>query len=492
MKKSKQLKHLAGLLGLLLFVSACGRVDQAYQSYIEEKVSDQVSQETSQTVGEDLNLDSQPQSVDQVLEAIAHVSQMTLGQKVYQSQQVFSQNQTAYQVTVDNFILVHTRQEQNLEGGLMVAQVTISNHWNQSIFFPIEEVQIAYQDATLGIGTATNLYPFTGGNLVSDLATADHEIKAGQQVQGYLVFQLDSQQMDQMQDLDAFYLSMKPPTESKDAIIGLESSKLGAELPFHLPLNDATAQELLAKESLIQDRPVAEWWGNKTLLGQESLNQTQSDAGIQVTLLRAELAEFTAFEDYQESFQYFPNGQVLLTVEFEITNQSDYIILPVDSQIGAMINGDYIGAEYALINEVYGVKLAPGETITTVRTFALDKGTYMDRWEDQSIAFEVNLALVDLSPDQAQTSQVTTQADLANSDQETTIEETSLNDQSVPSLVLTFDWQPQVEPVTESTTSQTERQGDSLSEETSTISESSPQADGTVSWPTIETTSQQP
>lgn len=401
--RANTFQRLGLLVSTTLVLSACGKVEESYQEYLQDKVDQGTTiAETSQSAPEL----TRPDSWDHLKTGISQAKDLQLGQTLFYDETGYSQTQTAYQVSVHQFEVLSLEGDKadQDQAGLLIAQVQISNTSDKDLYFPVDQVTLSYGQADSPIGPDRDLYPFQEGDLIDSFSEMDQRLMPGQSQEGYLIFSLTSADMDRLNDAPAVFLSFLPPVDRPDTVYGLEDAAYGQDLPLYLPLNQTSAEALQLKEGLIQDRITAEWWGTKEVLAQEEMALTQDQEGISVRLVRAELADFVPFEEYEESFQYFPNGQVILTIEFEITNQSQWDVLPVDSQIGALIGEDYIGSDYALINEVYGMTLGPGESIRTIRSFALDRQTYLDRWQGQPINLDVNINRTEATQDPDQTS----------------------------------------------------------------------------------------
>ena len=229
----------------------------------------------------------------------------------------------------------------------------------------------------------SGLYPLQSGNLYEILLSDNHgAISPTSTVEGVLVCRLAKEDFEHIKEQNAFNLTVVPPRLDADSIVGLSSTDLGYVLPLYLPLTDTIEQELVDKNKQIQDRISAEWWGHKEILADEILEEKDTDGEVDFTFKRIEISDFTPKENYEETFQYFPNGQVIVSLQIEIDNQSEHTLLPTDSLVNLVINGDTIQSDYILINELYGEHLEPGEKRTIIKTFALDKYTYQQNWQN--------------------------------------------------------------------------------------------------------------
>lgn len=237
----------------------------------------------------------------------------------------------------------------------------------------------------------SQLIPSDQVDLLGQLQDQNRLIKAGESLSGYVAYVIDGEESQAMMDKGVAYLSVLSPSTDPNAIIGLTDTSKEVSLPFFLALNSEMETVLIENTVRIQDRLSAELWGEKRLLAQIQDLVQESQDGISMKVKRVELTDLDLYEDYEESFQYFPNGQIILTLELEIDNQSDYDLLPVDSPLSAIINQDMIQSDYALITQVYGEKISAKSKGTLIKAFALDRGTYEARWQDEEIQFSYAL-----------------------------------------------------------------------------------------------------
>ena len=327
-----------------------------------------------------------------------------LGTMVFQSDSEFVQSQQGFDIFVDRLRVYRVdevskdwQQEFGFDsdsGALVLLKVRIANRSNQTMYFPIEELKLSYDDSVTNTVPNLTLYQAPTGNLTDKLLSNQGEILKNETVEGYIVYGVGKKEFRDMMGLGTFYLTVTPPRESLTEIIGVEKNKLGQQMNLYLPLKESVAKELSQNKAYIQDRLTTEWWGTKHPLAIEALSETQRQDDVKVLLTRVEISDFVPRAKYEESFQNFVFGQVIVSIEYEVTNYGDVAILPIDGDANLVIADDIIYSDYVLINQTYGQEVGKGESYKVIKTFALDKKRYQMVWQDQPILIQLEIPKV--------------------------------------------------------------------------------------------------
>ncbi|MBD3949472.1 hypothetical protein I4Q36_06710 [Tuanshanicoccus lijuaniae] len=403
----KQLNKLALVTLTAFTLAGCRRISEQYQSFIEEKAEVTTTQATTSNAAEstaapEKTVDSRfvPEQAE-VEEAIKGIQSLKVNNELYRLKQPIVHSQAGFDLVVKQMVIYEAASNDavtglsNDGGAIVLINAAITNTTKAPFYFPIDELRLTYVDAPVSHYSSQGLYPMESGNLQKILLeNGKGEMAAGSTVEGYLVFALSKEDLEKAKDLGALYLTVVPPVASNDAIVGLETNDLGSELPLFLPLSEQVESELHENASRIQDRVTAEWWGTKNVLADETLDMTAKDKGVTFNVKRIEVSDFTPKEHYKESFQYFPNGQVIVSVEVEVENNTDEVLLPVDSKVTLTINNNVINSDYVLINQLYGQRLEPGQSTTIIKSFALDKKTYQEQWQDKEMVLNMVMSPV--------------------------------------------------------------------------------------------------
>ncbi|WP_124057516.1 DUF5068 domain-containing protein [Vaginisenegalia massiliensis] len=395
---------------------------------------------------------------------------------LFQSQDAFHMSQNAFEVIVDDLrvykadnadqSLANEFNHETKAGAVVVMHTTIKNNAKEDFYFPIEELRLSYEEAAAKVYPSSALYPESSGNLTEILLANKGLLKAGDVVEGYLVYGLGQDSLQTINKNGYFYLTVVPPKANQNDLVGTSQSEFGMEQKLFLPINESQSQQILANDKLIQDRLVSEWWGNKTLLAQEELNQEVNQEGLKVKLKRMEIADFEPHDAYKDSFQNFVYGQIIVTAELELINESQETILPVDGMATLEIEGEPINSDYVLINESYGQAVKPGESMRFIKVFALDKKHYQTVWQDKKMSLQIDLPVQsDQIENQASQSESTDDTQNVTSDQAAVSENSYFVEfEWIPTLKLFID--DQLNRVDELETTSQENNSDTTTTET--------------------------
>ena len=417
---NKGLKKGLGLMLASICLIGCDSISTGYDDFIENSANeiDNSSQLTSVQADTSDEGSVMESSTDDFIDtrlvpeqsmvenALLAKEEITIDEQVFSLSQNFIQKQQAFEVSVDTINMFEVEEfDESLasefnfstdEGSIVLLHATITNTSDETFYFPIEELRLSYPGAIIQNYPSAQLYPMESGNLAQILLANSGEMAPQTAVEGYLVYGIGREETEEILDLGSFYLTVVPPRQSLNEIVGLGSNPLGDELPLYLPINDENGQQLLLNTTYIQDRLTTEWWGYKEIIASEDLNASIStDDDVKITLLRAEVSDFTPHKSYEDAFQYFNYGQVIVSIEYEVTNNSKNDLLPIDGRASLVINGDEISDDYVLINEMYGKTLKPGDSYKVVKTFALDKMTYADYWQGEDVYISINVPTVE-------------------------------------------------------------------------------------------------
>ena len=360
--KMKFYKKIGLIFIAALFLVGCGKIGET----IEEVVSSQeVSQVESDVTSSSADNTENETAVDarfvpefsQVIAEFRNSDVLTLADESYfKVNETFSQTQNNFQLSVENMEVFEVESadesvssEFNYEdnpGAVILMEVAITNLTDETIYYPIEGLRMSYQSADMQMHPSTALYPAKSGDLTKILEQNNGEIGPSMTVNGYLVYSLGQDEWEEASDLGNVYLTVVPPQSEPDAISGVGASLLGDE--------------------------------------------TSEDDDVSVELLRAEISNFESKDVYEENFQNFNYGQIIVSIEYEITNNSDHELLPVDGVATLQIGEDSLNSDYVLINDYNGTVIKPGDSYTTIKTFALDKLRYQEVWQGEPFYIAIN------------------------------------------------------------------------------------------------------
>ncbi|WP_028125204.1 hypothetical protein [Eremococcus coleocola] len=454
----KIILHKNFKLLVLLFclggLTACQSVSNKYANLVEEQANNKISQESQANANESKATEIDPRLVpefSQVLTDFSNFEGLELESSSFQSKQAFKLNQENFQMTVNQMAILPVdkmsqtmKEEAKLtdEGSdinsLVLVYTTIENLTDQDLHLSIEDITMGPIDDTEMVYADQSLYPSQSGNLQTIVNDSQSKLQGKASVDGYLVFSLTKDLEEQISREGHLKLSMNEPTPIDDKGVQLD---LGNKLALFLPISEESETMIVSQSQFIADRLTTEFWGQKTELAAQNLETSQEEEGVTLTTKRVEVTDFAPFEHYEEIFKNFEFGQVIVSIEYEISNQTEQTIYPVDGQSRLIIGEDPIEADYVLINEEYGQGVEPGQSKRIIQTFALDKKRYQEVWQGQDYQFEI------IIPNQSRADQSDTGLTVAQSEdsgEEETSSESSLEEQEAQNFVYVISYQPQL------------------------------------------------
>ncbi|MBG9987698.1 hypothetical protein HZY88_01740 [Aerococcaceae bacterium DSM 111176] len=399
-------KKILLLSGLLVVLAGCG---EAYESFIDEQAqelaSSQAPTETSSESNDEATVDERiiPE-FNQLESAILNSEQVTITEPVYRAEPPYVRDIEGVVTTIEN-INVYEVDEADEElmkdfnfedepGAIVYMYVTMANQRSEDISVPIQNFRLSYLNASQQSYPSSDLYFLPNGNLSSIMANAGNILPADSRVEGYLAFGIGEEMYEAMDEIGYYTLNTEYGLASGSTFTDM------VETSIYLPLNEEAREVLNNNEQMLPDRLTTELWGEKTILADDQLNDSEEDDDVTVSLDHIQVTDFEPFEEYESVFENFPYGQVIVTTKFTVTNNSDEVIMPIDGQISLMIGEDEILDDYVLIDQLYGERLEPGESVEMIRSFALDKMRYYDIWQGEDMAIYLSLpTLTDLNED---------------------------------------------------------------------------------------------
>ncbi len=386
------------LSGLVILLAGCG---ERYDSFIDDAAEEIASSQTpaesdSQSAVEEPNVDERiiPE-FDQLESAILNSEQVTITEPVYRAEPPYVRDIEDVVTTVENINIYEVDEadedlmkEFNFEeepGAIVYMHVTIANQRSEDIQVPVQNFRLSYLNGSQQSYPSEDLYFLPNGNLSSIMANANNMLPADSYVEGYLAFGIGEEMYEAMDEVGYYTLNTEYSLGSGSNFTDL------VETNIYLPLNEEARVALNNNEQMLPDRLTTEWWGNKTILAEDFPNDSEEDEDVTVSLDQIQITDFEPFENYESVFENFLYGQVIVTAKFTVTNNTDEVIMPNDGQISLMIGEDEIFDDYVLINQLYGERLEPGESMEMIRSFALDKMRYYDTWQGEDMAIYLSL-----------------------------------------------------------------------------------------------------
>lgn len=385
------------LFVLFITLTGCAQVNDLVSQQVEEITSSESESAASDEFALDQRLVPE---FSQVERDLYNLMQPELKEEAYfRSNDIFTLSQDSFQLNVEEFRVYEmspqssdrsdTRQEDI--GAVFILDISLINLTADVFYFPIEELRLSYRGAAMSKFPDSVLYPAPSGDLMKILSAVDGEIGPGMTVEGYLTYSLTLSEWQTAKSNGSIYLSVMPPQSNLSAMVGAGTSNLGEERDLFLPLNSETNELLIQNGQRVPDRLTSEWWGDKIVLAEESINETVENGDVTIRINRIEMSDFIPQPHYELNFQNFMFGQIIVSIELEVVNHSEFNLLPIDGRATLQIGEDMIHSDYTLINELYGTVLESGESLTVIHSFALDKMRYQQVWQKHPINISLSI-----------------------------------------------------------------------------------------------------
>ncbi|MDO4432372.1 MAG: DUF5068 domain-containing protein [Aerococcaceae bacterium] len=436
---------------------------QQYEQFVEQQASQQLGSMP----------ESQPESIEVDVTVVPEWAQLAadfeqderieIGKTLFETETAFLQEQQSFSVVVEALKVYEvTRYDEEVantfqfdeaqKGAVIALRVAVTNTSDAPFYLSADEFRLSFTNAVVKSTPSLAVYPSQSGNLLDILSEKEGAVLAGETVEGYLVYGVGQQALEHIEEEGSFYVSVVPPRANASDLIGADVSTLGQRQDLFLPYNQAAARQLQQNASHIQDRLVTEWWGQKNMLITEQLTESQTVEGVTIQLNRIEIADFVPRKAYEEAFQTFAHGQIIVSVEYDVTNHSSDTVLPIDAIVSLDIAGDAIYSDYVMINQTYGQELAPGHSYKVIQSFALDKKRYETYWVNQPIQLTIALPTQSEPSTQPLTEQSAESQEEGQEEQQEALAEPT-EDTTFTEKIFQFIWTPEtVEQSSESTT----------------------------------------
>ncbi|NGP45632.1 DUF5068 domain-containing protein [Bacillaceae bacterium SIJ1] len=411
MRKSIYLLFTA--LFLTIVISGCGsetnnesestdtneETEQQEDTENETDESDSDSDHTESEEAEEATA-SDNSSSGSFADAISFMEEQTEGTAsvMFESAEPQSHDMEGVTVTLDEYALVeltdfHTdfsiKFDDQTNGGVILAKYTVNNGTDSDAYY-MPMLDASYVGGDQFVGNYKDLLP-EEEQLPTKLSPSnDYLIKAGEEVTGYYAYPFGEEQLNTIMSQGSIDIQVTEPQSDKDDF----GSVFGEKGLFTISLDQASADkaEATASEGFYADRITSQNMGEKTMItNKEGIGDSQTIGDFTVALDGYQFTDFTPNEDEAPRFESFNNGIVLLTVKFNIDNQSDTEVAhsSLTSKLTMNDGSQYTLNEGMLMPYSNDKMIEPGSSGELLQVYPLDKEQYDKIWKDK--AFEVEL-----------------------------------------------------------------------------------------------------
>lgn len=316
---------------------------------------------------------------------------------IYESDNGDEHDMDGFTVSLDEYALVELNDfhdnfsipfDDQTDGGVLITKYTLKNDTDEDYSY-MPMIPATYVGAEKNLDNYRDILPEDEQLAIMLTSDDDYTVKAGEEVTGYYTYPAGEDRLQDIIDAGEVEVEVPQPKEDNED----SSTAIGKEGKFIISLSDESADknEDKASKGFYEDAVTADNMGDKEMLDEEEgIDETEELGDIKVTLDGYQFTEFEPNDDEAARFDSFENGIVLLTVKFDIENNSDDPI-GKDSASSKLTMNDgsmYTLDEGMLLDYEFEEAIEPGDSDELLQVFLLDKRDYED-WEGRS--YEVEL-----------------------------------------------------------------------------------------------------
>lgn len=277
--------------------------------------------------------------------------------------------------------------DQTKKGGILLISATYKN-FSDSTLYASPNFTMQVTGFSRSIGRAYDMID-SSEDIISKLLENNSELKAGEEISGYVAMSVNAEGMDKINEYNEGKLEIPGIYTKKDSFNVNEAAVAPKEV--NIPLSNEGADIVANDNSFYADKVTVDNLGKKTLLSEKEINETKEYSGVKVTFEGYQITEFVPNEDEARSFEGYDTGIILLTAKLNITNGSSENI-NIDQTAGTlsvakdrMMNNGFLET----ISEPE--ELAPNAEGTRYIVFSIDKESYEKLYHDKEFTMSVNL-----------------------------------------------------------------------------------------------------
>ena len=399
MRKSRTGKISAFIICGLLILSCHPLPLFAQSSYPQQSFEQALESEIDQLLPFDVRFVPEIQQVDSQIHESSNFQQVS---KLFQNESSVDIHLTKAKVSINSSIfyegiLSTSPSELPLmleEGneGLLLLHVSITNISEEAIYIPENFLDVSIKPSNHFLLSQMDLYPLEFGYLDTILEADKRFIEPEQTAEGYLIYQLAPMDFFATKSQGYLYLNLKELDQIEE-LAQLDTGNYQHHIV--LPMNELVKDRIDLAQNFIQDRVSREWWGDKSMIVEDSQHNLLSHQGLQIQVKKIEVTDLIVRPDYQGIFEEFPKGQLLVSVLLEINNTgSERLLAYLDQfEFDLRMGDSLLVSEPLLENGDNPIFIGPKQREELIKVFVLDKEVYQREWQRQDFQFEGRLPI---------------------------------------------------------------------------------------------------
>ncbi len=308
---------------------------------------------------------------------------------------------TVNSVSVYNRIIKKASLNNDLkEQGIVLLHISFTNTGSYDMVVNAEDFHLRSQGSNRYIRPNTEIYPLDYGDFNQILENTQNVIKPEQTVEGYLVYNLSSQDFESMKSLGYFGFHIRSP-HIAHVQYESESSKEDEYETIYLPSNLNRSESIVNNNKFNADMMGEIWIGDKQLIAESNINDSITKEDITINLKRFEIVDISPRPYYQQFIHKGPDAPVYYSIAYEIVNDGqEKIYVDSESILSKIeVNQGKLLRELPYIKKRGLLKVLPKDKITMVEVYKTNRKDFQSLWQGNVHRFKLDLPIYRINLD---------------------------------------------------------------------------------------------
>lgn len=319
--------------------------------------------------------------------------------KVFENLKPISQQLDSFFMNI-NSITIYDRQIKSIHQpaspsnqGIIMLHLSITNTGSYDMEINTQEFHLLNQGQTRFIRPNVQSFPMESGELSQVLQQSNNVLKPEQTVEGYLIFNLSSQEYQSLNKIGYFNFNYQP---MKNEALG--NDELLEQL--YLPANQAFVDQLIPNYKFNHDILTTLWLGQKTLVAEKDYNKVLTQTQLDLNVKRIELVSLEPRKYYKQFFQMDQNP-LFYSISYELVNHQSKSIFIDSDEINSILNiGHFSLQQEAFFKRKRGLlELRPEDKITMVEIYRVDENFYQSYLQETPVKFNIDIPVLVSHPE---------------------------------------------------------------------------------------------
>lgn len=319
--------------------------------------------------------------------------------KVFENLYPISQQLDSFFMNI-NSITIYDRQIKSIHQsaspsnqGIIMLHLSVTNTGSYDMEINTQKFHLLNQGQTRFIRPNVQSFPMESGELSQVLQQSNNVLKPEQTVEGYLIFNLSSQEYQSLNKIGYFNFNYQP---MKNEALG--NDELFEQL--YLPANQAFVDQLIPNYKFNHDLLTTFWLGQKTLVAEKDYNKVLTQNHLDLNIKRIELVSLEPRKYYRQFLQMDKNP-LFYSISYELVNHQSKSIFIDSDEINSILNiGNFSLQQEAFFKRKRGLlELRPEDKITMVEIYRVDENFYQAYLQETPVKFNIDIPVLVSHPE---------------------------------------------------------------------------------------------